>query len=104
MTKRRAVASSVPAPVRVERVEQWAGVRAGDRVDVLDARVPRASWTFAAHVTNVESGDAWVEVIGGRAGDPRRRSFRPEQVYPYRSIRGGSPTSAPLCDAPLLNL
>lgn len=79
-------------------------MRAGDRVDVLDAREPRATWAFVAHVTNLESGDSWVEVVGGRAGDPRLRSFRPEQLYAYRSIRGGVPTTAPLCDAPLLNL
>lgn len=92
------------SPVRVERRDAWSGVRAGDHVDVFDAREPRATWTFEAHVTNLESGDAWVEVLGGRAGEPRRRSFRPEQLYPFRSIRGGAPTTMPLCDAPLLNL
>jgi hypothetical protein len=104
VAKKRSIAPDAPSPVRVERREQWSGVRAGDRVDVLDPREKRASWTFAAHVTNVESGDSWVEVVGGRAGDPRRRSFRPEQLFPFRSIRAGSPTAAPLCDAPLLNL
>jgi hypothetical protein len=96
--------ADTPPPVRVERRDLWSGVRAGDRVDVLDARERRATWTFEAHVTNLETGDAWVEVIGGRTGDPRRRSFRPEQLYPYRSIRAGAPTTLPLCDAPLLNL
>jgi hypothetical protein len=104
VTKRRAVKSETASPVRVGRLERWSGVRAGDPVDVLDAREPRATWAFEAHVTNLESGDAWVEVVGGRGGDPRRRSFRPEQLYPFRSIRGGAPTTQPLCDAPLLNL
>jgi hypothetical protein len=104
VTKRRVQAAVAPSPVRVERRDAWSGVRAGDSVDVLDPREPRATWAFVAYVTNIESGDSWVEVVGGRAGDPRRRSFRPAQLYPYRSIRGGSPTAAPLCDAPLLNL
>jgi hypothetical protein len=104
MTKRRAQTAAAPPPVRVERHDQWSGVRAGDRVDVLDEQERRSTWSFVAHVTNLDSGDSWVEVVGGRAGDPRRRSFRPEQLYAYRSIRGGSPTAPPLCDAPLLNL
>jgi hypothetical protein len=90
--------------VLVERRDPWSGLRAGDRVDVLDPREPRATWAFVAHVTNVESGDSWVEVVGGRAGDTRRRSFRPEQLFAFGSIRNGSPTTRPLCDAPLLNL
>src|ERR1019366_2826677 len=104
MTKRRTDTTPAPSPVKVERHDRWSGVHAGDRVDVLAVRERRASWSFVAHVTNLVSGESWVEVVGGRAGDPRRRSFRPEQLYPYRSIRGGAPTTPPLCDAPLLSL
>jgi hypothetical protein len=85
-------------------VTQWAGLREGDPVDVLDARERRATWTFAAHVTNLETGEAWVEVVGGRAGDQRRRSFQPDQVFPHRSVRAGSPTTASLSVAPRLPL
>ena len=41
----------------------------------------RASWQFVAHVTNGETGEVWVEVVGGRAGDRAVRSFRPDQLY-----------------------
>ena len=34
-----------------------------------------------AHVTNGETGEAWVEVVGGRGGDRAVRSFRPDQLY-----------------------
>jgi hypothetical protein len=71
-------------------------------VDVLDDRERGATWRFAAHVTNRSTGEVWVEVVGGRHGDQRRRSFRVEQLYAYRSVRGGVPTGAPLHDAPRL--
>ena len=32
-------------------------------------------------MTNGETGEAWVEVVGGRAGDRAVRSFRPDQLY-----------------------
>jgi hypothetical protein len=101
-TRRRKVAAA--GPTHLVREEAWAGVKEGEQVDVLDARATRASWRFEAFVTNTESGESWVEVIGGRAGEERRRSFRPEQLYPSGSIRAGTPTAAPLCDAPRLAL
>jgi hypothetical protein len=87
---------------RLERTSRWAGLHEGDRVDVLDMRERRATWTFIAHVTNVETGESWVEVLGGRAGEQRRRSLRPDQVFPHRSVQRGAPRSAPLSDAPQL--
>jgi hypothetical protein len=89
---------------RLERTPTWAGLHDGDRVDVLDARERGATWTFIAHVTNVETSEAWVEVIGGRPGEQRRRSLREDQVFPHRSVQRGAPTSAPLSVAPQLPL
>lgn len=94
-----------PAPEEssaFERTATWAGLTEGDPVDVLDDRERGATWRFAAHVTNRSTGEVWVEVVGGRHGDQRRRSFRVEQLYAYRSVRGGVPTGAPLHDAPRL--
>jgi hypothetical protein len=89
---------------RLRRSGSWAGLRQDDPVDVLDDRVRGASWRFAAHVTNVETGATWIEVVGGRRGDERRRSFREDQVFPYGSVRRSGPTAASLADAPRLDL
>jgi len=73
-------------------------------VDVLDDRERGATWRFVAHVTNRSTGATWVEVVGGRHGDKRSRSFRVEQLYPHRTVRSGIATAAPLNDAPRLPL
>lgn len=87
-----------------ERTARWAGLAEGDPVDVLDDRERGAAWCFVAHVTNRSTGEAWVEVVGGRRGDQRRRSFRVDQLYPHRTVRGGVATGPPLNDAPRLPL
>jgi hypothetical protein len=93
-----------PSPSSLVRLQEWAGVCAGDPVDVLDDRERGANWTFAAHVTNVATGATWVEVVGGRAGDRRRRSFDDDQLFPHRSLRRGVAVEPPLKDAPRLPL
>ncbi len=60
-----------------------------------------ASWAFVAHVTNGETGEEWVEVVGGRAGDRAVRSFRPDQLYAASARPGRDPS---LADAPGLPL
>jgi hypothetical protein len=67
---------------------------------VQDPRERRATWRFVAHVTNEESGERWVEVVGGRAGEQRNRSFREDQIFPYRSLRAGVPVAPSVLDAP----
>ncbi len=61
----------------LRRSTRWAGLRPGDPVQVEGTRLRGAAWEFMAHVTNGETGEAWVEVVGGRAGDRSVRSFRP---------------------------
>jgi hypothetical protein len=85
----------------LSRSTRWAGLRPGDPVQVDGTRLRGASWHFVAHVTNRETGETWVEVVGGRAGDRSVRSFRPDQLY--------APTARPghdlsLADAPGLPL
>jgi hypothetical protein len=104
MARRRTPSVADAAAGRFVRLTEWAGLHEGDPVDVLDAVERGVTWSFAAHVTNVQSEETWVEVVGGRAGEQRRRSFRPEQLYPHRSLRSGSATCAPLCDVPRLPL
>jgi hypothetical protein len=40
-----------------------------------------AEWEFRAHVVNGHNGTESVEVIGGRPGDRRIRTFRPERIF-----------------------
>jgi len=52
-------------------------------------------------VTNEETGEAWVEVVGGRSGDRAVRSFRPDQLYDPSARPGRDPS---LAEAPGLPL
>ena len=81
----------------LRRSTRWAGLRPGDPVQVAATRLRGASWEFVAHVTNEETGEVWVEVVGGRAGDRAVRSFRPHQLYAPSARPGHDPS---LADAP----
>jgi hypothetical protein len=86
----------------LERSTTWAGLQAGDPVEVEGTRLRAAHWTFLAHVRNGDTGEEWVEVVGGRQGDRKLRSFRPEQVYAPRGRRAGARRAASLAEAPQL--
>jgi hypothetical protein len=81
---------STAAVADLRRSTRWAGLRPGDPVQV-----------DVAHVTNGETGEVWVEVVGGRAGDRAVRSFRPDQLYAATARPG---RDASLADAPGLPL
>lgn len=81
----------------LRRSTQWAGLRPGDRVQVQGTRLRGAAWEFVAHVANDETGESWIEVVGGRPGDRAVRSFRPEQLYAPTARPGRDPS---LADAP----
>ncbi len=85
----------------LRRVTAWAGLRPGDPVQVEGTRLRGATWAFVAHVTNSETGESWVEVVGGRVGDRAVRSFRPDQLYAPSARPGHDPS---LADAPGLPL
>jgi hypothetical protein len=89
------------APADLKRTPRWAGVRAGDPVLVTGTRLRGAAWSFVAHVANAETGEEWIEVVGGRAGDRAVRSFRLDQVYAPSARPGRDPS---LADAPGLPL
>lgn len=78
----------------LRRSTSWAGLRPGDPVQVEGPRLRGASWAFVAHVTNGETGEAWVEVVGGRSGDRSVRSFRPDQLYALSARPGRDPSLA----------
>ncbi len=85
----------------LRRTTQWAGLRPGDPVRVDGTRLRGASWEFVAHVTNEQTGEAWVEVVGGRPGDRAVRSFPPDRLYSPSARPGRDPS---LADAPGLPL
>jgi hypothetical protein len=89
------------APSDLHRNTRWAGLRPGDPVVVTGTRMRGARWSFVAQVSNAETGEVWVEVVGGRSGDRAVRSFRPDQIYAASAKPGRDPS---LADAPGLPL
>jgi hypothetical protein len=91
-----------PGPAPLDRSETWAGLRVGDAVEVSDTGIRSATWEFLAHVRNRRTGDEWVEVVGGRPGDRKVRSFPPDRVYPPRGRSKRAGPAPALTDAPRL--
>ena len=73
--------AAVEASEHLERSPTWNGLRAGDRVVVSGLGIRGAAWEFRAHVLNRHNGTESIEVVGGRAGDRRIRSFGPERIF-----------------------
>jgi hypothetical protein len=72
---------------KYERLTEWAGLRAGDPVDVDGVAGRGLSFSFLAHVRNRETDESWVEVVGGRNGKRDVRSFRPEQIFQKGALK-----------------
>jgi hypothetical protein len=89
---------------QVVRSPAWHGVRYGDRVVVNGPKELRHTWTFVAHVVNEANGEEWVEVRGGRVGESKGRSFRPEMIYPSGAKKGSRVVGLSLATAPQLAL
>jgi hypothetical protein len=89
------------APPDLVRNTSWAGLRPGDPVVVTGTRMRGASWSFVAQVANAQTGEVWVEVVGGRSGDRAVRSFAPDQIYAANARPGRDPS---LAEAPGLPL
>jgi hypothetical protein len=88
-------------PEHLHRSEEWNGLRRGDLVEIAGPALRGAAWRFLGHVRNERNGSESVEVIGGRPGEDRMRSFLPEQVFPVGGRKTGR---ASLADAPQLPL
>lgn len=86
------------------RSTKWAGLVTGDVVAVDGAKERRQSWVFVAHVTNTQTDEEWVEVRGGRNGDMKGRSFRPELIFPIATKKGGRIEGQSFASAPQLPL
>ena len=103
--------AAVEASGHLERTESWNGLRAGDPVIVSGLSLRGASWEFRAHIVNRHNGTESVEVIGGRPGDRKIRSFGPERIFAVtaRTRSRGTPDKAiagelSLSEAPQLPL
>jgi hypothetical protein len=62
----------------------------------------RQSWVFVAHVVNEATNDEWIDVRGGRTGESKGRSFRPEMIYPSGAKKGSRLVGLSLSVAPQL--
>ncbi len=99
--KRRRRTAPTPGPEHLRRLEEWGGLHRGDPVEIEGPVPKRAVWRFLGYVRNERNGAESVEVIGGRPGEDRVRSFLPEQVFPLGGRRAGR---ASLAEAPQLPL
>lgn len=86
------------------RSTQWNGLNTGDEVVVNLPKELKMSWVFVAHVLNSGTGDEWVEVRGGRKGETKGRSFRPEVIYPKSAKKGSKVLGLSISEAPQLDL
>jgi hypothetical protein len=80
-------------------------------VVVAGLSIRGAIWEFRAHVVNRHNGTESIEVIGGRPGDRRIRSFEPDRIFAVTGrnrTRGNSERTITgklsLADAPQLPL
>ena len=85
------------------RASAWNGVRSGDAV-LVEGVKGRQSWVFVAYVVNESTNEEWVEVRGGRTGEAKGRSFRPEAIFPSSARRGSRLRGLSLAQAPQLPL
>jgi hypothetical protein len=88
----------------LRRESEWSGVRRGEAVEVTGTRLRSAKWEFIAHVRNVGTGDEWIEVVGGKSGDRKLRSFPPERVFAPAPKHGRRSPRPSLADEPRLPL
>jgi hypothetical protein len=95
MARRRKTTPVTTEVGHLRRATRWAGLRAGDEVEIGGANLRGATWSFVAHVTNTETAEAWVEVIGGKPGHRTVRSFPPAQVFPRSKKQMPSLDEAP---------
>lgn len=73
--------AAIAASEHLERSASWNGLHVGDPVIVAGLHQRGAVWEFRAHVLNRHNGTESIEVIGGRPGDRKIRSFGPDRIF-----------------------
>jgi len=103
--------AALGAAEHLERSVRWSGLCAGDPVIVEGLHMRGAEWEFRAHIVNRHNGTESVEVVGGRPGDRKIRSFGPDRIFAVSGRKGSrvSPDRAiagqlSLAEAPQLPL
>jgi hypothetical protein len=103
--------AAIEASGHLQRSESWNGLRCGDRVIVSGLHIRGADWEFRAHILNRHNDTESIEVIGGRPGDRKIRSFGPDRIFAASGRTGqrGDPDRViagqlSLADAPQLPL
>jgi hypothetical protein len=85
--------AAVEACEHLERSASWNGLRAGDPVIVAGLHQRGAQWEFRAHVLNRHNGTESIEVVGGRPGDRKIRSFGPDRIFAAVGPKGARSNS-----------
>ncbi|HUY65898.1 MAG TPA: hypothetical protein VMV06_03695 [Acidimicrobiales bacterium] len=80
--------AALEAAEHLERSARWNGLCAGDPVIVEGLHLRGAVWEFRAHIVNRHNGTESVEVVGGRPGDRKIRSFDPERIFAVSGPKG----------------
>jgi hypothetical protein len=101
--------AALEASEHLERSATWNGLRVGDPVVVSGPHMRGAAWEFRAHIVNRHNGTESVEVVGGRPGDRKIRSFGPERIFAASGRKGSGANPAiagqlSLAEAPQLPL
>jgi hypothetical protein len=103
--------AALEASEHLARSATWNGLRTGDPVIVAGLHMRGANWEFRAHIVNRHNGTESIEVVGGRPGDRKIRSFGPERIFAVsgRKRSGANPDRAiagqlSLAEAPQLPL
>jgi hypothetical protein len=81
------------AAAHLHRSTTWHGLHAGDPVMISGVKLRGATWQFRAHVLNERNGTESVEVVGGRPGDRKLRSFEPGRIFAVSGRTTGSTAS-----------
>jgi hypothetical protein len=74
----------------LHRSTTWQGLHPGDKVMVAGVKMRGATWQFRAHIFNERNGTESVEVVGGRPGDRKLRSFEPSRIFAVSGRSGRS--------------
>lgn len=98
--------AAADAATHLRRSDTWHGLRAGDPVSIEGVKGRGSTWEFRAWVVNERNGSESIEVVGGRPGDRKVRSFAPDRVYAIsrrgRSRAGSGEPQLSLADEPQL--
>jgi hypothetical protein len=88
--------AAIEASEHLVRSASWNGLRAGDPVIVSGLHLRGADWEFRAHILNQHNGTESIEVVGGRPGDRKIRSFGPDRIFAVSGKKGsrGNPDRA----------